>query len=353
MALDVPIDDRTEAADAAWPAVDPRLRGRGVLVDTDWSPAEIATLLQAAHTLKALRERRQPHPYLAGQTLGLIFQHPSTRTRNAFQAGMDQLGGHATFLGTSDLQLTRGETLADTAHIMSGYVDAIAARFASHDDLVDFAAGATVPVFNALSERYHPIEAWSDLFTLQARFGSLAGLRLTYIGDGNNVCHSLLLSATAMGTNVTVATPEAYQPDPAVVAAARRLAASSGATLTLTSDPRTAAEGADAVYTDAHESMGQGADPARLPMLAPFKVTTAMMATAKPSAVFMHCLPVHRGEEVEAEVADGPQSIIFDQAENRLHVHKALLLLALGKAGSGGEEEPITGAVEAMGQTES
>jgi ornithine carbamoyltransferase len=332
MALDVPIDERAEPATVAWPAVESRLRGRGVLVDTDWSPAEIALLLATAHELKALRDRRQPHPYLAGQTLGLIFQHPSTRTRNAFQAGMDQLGGHATFLGTSDLQLTRGETLADTAHIMSGYVDAIAARFARHDDLVAFTAGARVPVFNALSERYHPIEAWSDLFTLHARFGTLAGLRLTYIGDGNNVCHSLMLSATAMGANVIVATPTAYQPDSGVVEAAQRLAASSGASLTLTDDPLTAAEGADAVYTDAHESMGQAADPARLPILAPFKVTTTMMATAKPTAVFMHCLPVHRGEEVEAEVADGPQSIIFEQAENRLHAHKALLLLALGKA---------------------
>ncbi len=336
MALNIQLDDRgddlaLESPEDTLPGrpVDTRLRGRNVIADTDLAPAEIALLLETATWLKTLRGRRQPHPYLAGKTLGLIFQHPSTRTRNAFQAGMDQLGGHATFLGTHDLQLTRGETLADTARIMSGYVDGIAARFADHDDLLRFAAGASVPVFNALSARFHPIEAWSDLFTLQERFGRLAGLHLAYVGDGNNVCHSLLLSAAAMGVNVAVATPPEHQPDPAIVDQARQLASASGATVTITADPVAATTDADAVYTDVHESMGEGNDPAKLAALAPYKVTTALMATATPAAVFMHCLPLRRGEEVDAAVADGPRSIIFEQAENRLHVHKALLLHAL------------------------
>jgi ornithine carbamoyltransferase len=337
MAMNATIDNQDNPMAAPPPAGDPptprfdaRLRGRSVLADTDLAPAEIALLIDTAAELKATRQRGEPHPHLAGKTLGLIFQHPSTRTRNAFQAGMDQLGGHATFLGTDDLQLTRGETLADTARIMSRYVDGIAARFAAHDDLLAFAAGATVPVFNALSGRFHPIEAWSDLATLRERFGRLAGLKLAYVGDGNNVCHSLLLSAAALGLDAAVATPAAYRPDPAVVDRARGLAAASGATVALGDDPLAAAAGADALYTDVHESMGEEDDAAKRATLAPYKVTAAMMAAAKPTAVFMHCLPLRRGEEVDAAVADGPQSIIFGQAENRLHLHKALLLHALG-----------------------
>jgi ornithine carbamoyltransferase len=230
----------------------------------------------------------------------------------------------------NDLQTTRGETLADTARIMSGYVDGIAARFANHADLEEFAAGASVPVFNALTERYHPIEALSDLFTLRDRFGELAGLKLAYIGDGNNVCHSLLLSSAAAGVSVTVATPLAYRPDAGVVERARAFAAVAGGIVTLTEDPLAAARGADAVYTDTHESMGEAHAPGKAAALAPYKVTTTTMEAAKPRAVFMHCLPIHRGEEVDAVVADGPRSIIFEQAENRLHVHKALLLMTLG-----------------------
>lgn len=306
------------------------LPGLTVLADTDLSPAAMSALLDTATWLKQQRQTGAAHPYLAGKTLGMIFQHPSTRTRNAFQAGMEQLGGHATFLGTNELQLTRGETLADTAEIMSRYVDGIAARFAVHADLVQFASGASVPVYNALTERFHPIEALSDLLTLRERFGDLNQLKLAYVGDGNNVCHSLLLSGATMGLSLAVATPAAYQPDPAVVAEARRLAEASGATITLTDDPFLAANGADAMYTDTHESMGEANDPAKEAALAPFRVTETMMAAAKPAAVFMHCLPIHRGQEVEESVVDGPRSIIFDQAENRLHMHKALLLLTMG-----------------------
>ncbi|MBA2520422.1 MAG: ornithine carbamoyltransferase [Chloroflexia bacterium] len=307
-----------------------RLPGRSVLADTDLTAAAIAGLLATAAWLKEQRRQGEPHPYLAGKTLGMIFQHPSTRTRNAFQAGMEQLGGHATFLGTHELQLTRGETLADTAAIMSRYVDGIAARFAIHDDLVQFAAGASVPVYNALTEVYHPIEALSDVLTLQERFGDLSRLRLAYVGDGNNVCHSLLLSGAAMGLSLAVASPVAYQPRTDVLANARALAAASGATITLTDDPLLAADGADAIYTDAHESMGEENDPAKEAALAPYRVTEAVMAAAKSAAVFMHCLPIHRGQEVDEAVVDGPRSIVFEQAENRLHMHKALLLLTMG-----------------------
>ena len=308
------------------------LRGRSLLAETDLSPAEIGELLDVAAWLKRKRAAGEATPLLAGKTLGLIFQHPSTRTRNAFQAGMDQLGGHATFLGTDDLQLKRGETIEDTARTMSRYVDAIAARFAAHDDLLAFAAGATVPVYNALTERAHPIEALGDLLTLRERFGTLPGLTLAYVGDGNNVCRSLLLTCAAMGVGVNVAAPAGHQPEPEIVDHARALAAASGAdpTISLTEDPLLAATGADAVYTDVHESMGEHDDPAKTAALAPYKVTRAMMARANARAVFMHCLPMRRGEEVDADVADGPQSIVFDQAEHRLHVHKALLVMTMG-----------------------
>lgn len=307
-----------------------RLHGRTVLSDLDLDAQDVTDLLDAGSWLKDMRIKHMPHPFLAGKTLGMIFQLPSTRTRNAFQAGMDQLGGHVTFLGTEESHLTRGETLHDTATIMSGYVDAIAARFARHYDLVTFAAGAKIPVYNALSERYHPIEALSDILTLRERFGSLDGLKLAYLGDGNNVCHSLTLSAATMGLDVSIACPDGYRPDPAVIAAAEARAARSGGSVTLTDDPFAAAEGANAIYTDVHESMGEPDSAAKRSALRPFKVTTGIMARAEPDAVFMHCLPMRRGEEVEEAVADGPQSIIFDQAEHWLHMHKALLLLTLG-----------------------
>jgi ornithine carbamoyltransferase len=316
-------------ADAARAAA-PALRGRSVLSDLDLSRPEVDALVETALWLKIQRERAQPHPYLAGKTLGMLFQHPSTRTRNAFQAGMEQLGGHAIFLGMHDLQLTRGETLPDTAQILSRFVDGIAARFGAHDVLIEFMEGASVPVYNALTERFHPIEALSDLLTLRDRFGGLKGLKLAYLGDGNNVCHSLLLSGAAAGMHIAVSSPPGFQPDPTIVARGRELAAQTGGSVTVMVDPSASVTGADAVYTDVHESMGQPNNPDKRAALAPYKVTTTLMAEAKPEAIFMHCLPMRRDEEVEAAVADGPRSIVFEQAANRLHMHKALLLLTLG-----------------------
>lgn len=311
-------------------AAAPGLRGRSLLSDLDLSRAEVDALVETALWLKIQRERAQPHPYLAGKTLGMLFQHPSTRTRNAFQAGMEQLGGHATFLGAHELQLTRGETLPDTARILSRYVDGIAARFGAHDDLIVFMGGAAVPVFNALTERFHPIEALSDLLTLHDQFGGLKGLALAYVGDGNNVCHSLMLGGAAAGMRVAIASPPEFEPDHTLVERARELAAQAGGSIVVTNDPMHAVSGANAVYTDVHESMGQPDDPGKRFALAPYKVTATLMAHALPDAVFMHCLPMQRDMEVEAAVADGPQSIVFEQAANRLHMHKAVLLLTLG-----------------------
>lgn len=325
-------------------ALVPSLHGRNFLTDTDVSSSEILAIVETAVMLKQLREQHIPHPWLAGKTLGMIFQHPSTRTRTAFQAGMEQFGGQAIFLGAQDLQLKRGETIEDTARIFSRYVNAVAMRIADPADLVAFAAGATVPVFNGLTSFNHPIEALGDVMTLYEQFGTLKGLKFAYLGDGNNVCHSLMLAMVATGVSVTIAGPKDYAPDAGVIAAAQEIAGRTGAELVLTDDPYAAAKDADAVYTDVHESMGETENPGKLMALAPFRVTQKVMAQAKPEAVFMHCLPLHRGQEVESGVADGPQSIIFDQAESRLHVHKAVLLQVLYDERQGEDDEVDPGA---------
>ncbi|MDQ4044454.1 MAG: ornithine carbamoyltransferase [Chloroflexota bacterium] len=306
--------------------VSTRLRGRHVLLDTDLTPDEIHELIDTASRIKRMWQNGQPHAYLAGKTLGLIFQHPSTRTRVSLEAGMAQLGGQAIFLGVNDLQMKRGETIADTAQILSRYVDAIVARVADHNDLVTLAGSATIPVLNGLSDQAHPLQAYADLLTLQENFGELKGLKLAYLGDGNNMAVSLMLSCAVTGVSVSVAAPKQYQPSEDVVNHAKWLGKATGATIEVTDDPAAAVKGANAIYTDVHVSMGQLDGAARAVALAPYKVTPELMGQADRGAVFMHCLPMHRDEEVSAEVADGPTSIIFDQAENRLHMHKALLL---------------------------
>lgn len=309
--------------------VSTKLRGRSLVDDTDIAPEEILDLLDTAARLKRMQRRSEPHTYLPGKTLGMIFQHPSTRTRVSFEAGIAQLGGAAVFLGVSDLQLKRGETTADTARVLGRYVDAIVARVVKHHDIQELAQYAGVPVINGLSDRNHPTQALADLQTMQEQFGRLKGLKLAYFGDGNNVAASLLLAGAATGVNVTVACPAAYQPPADIVTQANWLAAASGATVTITGDSAAAADGADVMYTDVHVSMSQTDSAARAVSLAPYKVTRQLMSLAKPGAVFMHCLPMHRDEEVESAVADGPQSVVFEQAENRLHAHKALLLQML------------------------
>ncbi len=307
--------------------VSSRLRNRNMLSEVDLTPDEIHEVLETADRLKDMLHSGQPHNYLAGKTLAMFFEHPSTRTRISLQAGMAQLGGQGIVLNQGDLQISRGETIGDTAQIFSRYVDGIAARVASHDTLLALAEHATVPVYNALSDKYHPMQSLSDMLSLKEQFGLLAGLKLVYVGDGaNNMAASLLLAGAALGVHVVVATPAAYQPDPDVVTRAKWLAGSAGCTVDVTTDPWAAVKDADAIYTDVHVSLNQQDGATRAVTLAPYKVTDELMAAAKPSAVFMHCLPMHRGVEVDASVADGPQSIIFEQAENRLHLQKAVLL---------------------------
>jgi ornithine carbamoyltransferase len=309
--------------------VSTRMRGRHILVDTDLTPDEIHEVIDTAIRIKRLAKNGHPHSYLAGKTLGLLFEHPSTRTRVSFEAGMAQLGGQAIFLGVNDLQMKRGETISDTAQILSRYVDAIVARVADHNHLIELATSASIPVINGLSDKCHPMQALADLQTLQETFGTLKGLKLAYLGDGNNMAISLMLAGAAVGVSVTVASPQKYQPNPDVVRHAQWLGKASGATIAVTDDPYAAVKDADAVYTDVHVSMGQEDGAARAVALLPYKVTSDIMAHAKQESVFMHCLPMHRDEEVASDVVESPQSIIFDQAENRLHAHKAVLLHTL------------------------
>jgi ornithine carbamoyltransferase len=270
---------------------------------------------------------------LRGRTLAMIFEKHSTRTRVSFEVGMFQLGGAALFLGSDTLHLGRGESLADTARVLSRFVDAIVARVYAHASIVELARNATVPVINGLSDALHPCQALADFMTLRERFRALKGLKLAYVGDGNNVCAELLLGGVKLGLRVCVASPHGYWPEAAVVASAVRDAQHAGAPIPeIVLDPMAAVDGADAVYTDVWTSMGQEAEmEERKVAFAGYTVTPAMMTRAHPKAVFMHCLPAHRGEEVAAEVIDGPQSVVFDEAENRLHAQKALLMRLLSR----------------------
>jgi ornithine carbamoyltransferase len=247
---------------------------------------------------------------------------------------MFQLGGTALHLGASDIQLHRGESVADTARVLSRFVDGIMARVFAHQDIMDLAKHATVPVINGLSDLLHPCQALADFYTLRERRGKLEGLKLAYVGDGNNVCHELILGATKLGMSIAVATPSGYAPNPLILKSATRDAQKAKSPVpVVTTDPMAAVVGADAVYTDVWTSMGQEEEAAkRVEAFQGFMISPEMMEAAGPEAVFMHCLPAHRGEEVAAEVIDGPQSVVFDEAENRLHVQKAILLLLMGAA---------------------
>lgn len=270
---------------------------------------------------------------LSGKSVALIFQKPSTRTRVSFDVGVHELGGHAVPLSRQDMQLGRGETVGDTARVLSRYVDAIVARIFAHSDIEEMAAAADVPVINALTDDLHPCQALADYFTLWESFGDLGGLEVAYVGDGNNVAHSLILGAAVLGVSIRVATPVGYEMDERYVEMAKTLASASGARIEATNDPRQAVSGVDAVYTDVWVSMGQEEETAeRERDFAGYCVDSELLSLAKKSAIFLHCLPLHRGLEVSAEVADGPRSRIFDQAENRLHVQKALLLRLLDRS---------------------
>ncbi|MDI3339490.1 MAG: ornithine carbamoyltransferase [Sphaerobacter sp.] len=298
-----------------------------LLTDDDLTPYQAVALIERAAALKAERAAGKPHDHLLrGKTLAMIFQKPSTRTRVAFEAGVAQLGGHALYLSTNDLQLGRGETIADTGAVLSRYVDGIMARVHKHEDVVALAAAATVPVINGLSDLAHPTQGLADMLTIKEHLGGWRGHKLTYVGHANNMAHSLALAGALVGLDVCIASPAIAQPHPAIIQRAIAIGATTGATITVVDDPREGVAGADIVYTDVWVSMGQEVSPDVLAALQPFQVNDALMEYARPEALFMHCLPMYRGQEVTAEVADGPTSVIYDQAENRLHLHKALLV---------------------------
>ena len=300
----------------------------------DLTPADLSRLLTIARDAK-----RFPHGVmrlLDGDTVVCYFSKPSTRTRLSFATAIARLGGVAEFVGPAELQLGRGETIEDTARVISRYAAAFVIRTFEDDDVRRFADAATIPVINALTDGHHPCQALADLLTLQECFGALPGLKVAYLGDGNNVAHSLLEACAMAGVDIAIATPPGHQPADEVVVSAERLAADSGALVTVTMDPLKAAADADAVYTDVWVSMGtpEAERSARVASLAPYRVDEGVMAEAKPGAVFMHCLPAHRGDEVAASVIDGPKSIVFDQAENRLHTAVAVLADLLERRGA-------------------
>ncbi|ABY34798.1 MAG TPA: ornithine carbamoyltransferase [Chloroflexus aurantiacus] len=306
---------------------------RHFLSAADLNRAEAEALLDRAAMLKAAWRAGQVNDRpLLGQTLALVFEKPSLRTRVAFEAGMTQLGGHPSYLSANDIDMGGRESVPDVARNLSRWVAIIAARVFKHATVETLARYATVPVINALSDREHPCQALADMLTLRERFGRLQGLTLAYVGDGNNVCHSLMLLGATLGLNLRIGCPPDYRPAPDIIELTERLAQEHDATLAITASPVEAVSGADAVYTDVWASMGQEHEAARRrPVFTPYQVNTALMAHAAPHALAMHCLPAHRGEEVTAEVIDGPQSVVFEQAENRLHVQKALILFLLGK----------------------
>ena len=293
-----------------------------------WSPEDIKTVLDLACELKELQRNREEHRLLPGRTLGMIFQKPSTRTRVSFEVGINQLGGHGLYLRADDLQLGRGETIKDTAVVLSRYLDAIMIRTYSQDDVEELAQYASIPVINGLTDVAHPCQALADLMTIRERMGRLSGVKVAYLGDGNNVCASLMLGASKFGMRFIAATPPGYEPEENVVKSARRSAVQSGGTVELTGDPRAAARGADVLYTDVWTSMGQDAErERRLKDLAGFGIDAEMVSAAASEAIVLHCLPAHYGEEITEEVLYGPQSAAWDEAENRLHAQKALLAL--------------------------
>jgi ornithine carbamoyltransferase len=295
----------------------------------DKTDEDLRGLIDLARMIKA--NPRAFRTACDGLTLAMIFLKPSLRTRVSFETGVYQLGGRGLYLGPSDIQLHRGESFGDTAQVLGRFVDAIMARVHAHGEVLELAENARVPVINALSDFNHPCQVLADLLTLKEKRVTLKGLQFAYVGDGNNMSHSLMYGGAIMGMHVRIGHPEGYAPDPGVVAWAQDTASRSGGSITITQDPREAVADAHAVYTDCWTSMGweEEAD-ARTAAFAGWQVDDALLAGARDDVLFMHCLPAHRGEEVSPEVMDGPRSIIFDQAENRLHAQKAILVQLIG-----------------------
>jgi ornithine carbamoyltransferase len=306
------------------------LKGKDFLRVNDWAAEDLLSLLELADRLKVRRREGVEHRHLEGRTLGMIFQKPSTRTRVSFEVGMFQLGGTALYLAAGDLQLGRGETIKDTARVLSRYLDGIMIRTFAQSDVDELAEHADIPVINGLTDEFHPCQALADVMTIRERLGGFEGIRVAYLGDGNNVCHSLMVACGKLGMDFAAATPEGYEPNPEVVEWAREAAAASDGSVELLRDPRVAAAGADVLYTDVWTSMGQEEEHARrLKDLEPYRIDDALLSLASERAIVLHCLPAHYGQEITEEVLYSERSAVWDQAENRLHAQKALMALII------------------------
>lgn len=307
------------------------MKGRDFLSIHDFTTEEVYRLLDLADALKAKQKRGEEHHLLKGKTLGMIFQKSSTRTRVSFEVGIWQLGGCGLFLNANDLQIGRGEPIADTARTLSRYVDGIMIRTYAHNDVVQLAKYADIPVINGLTDLLHPCQAMADLMTAREYKKELKGLKLAYIGDGNNVSHELMLAGAKVGMHISVASPAGYKPLDMIVKQAREDAAKTGARIEIVDDPFAAVQDADILYTDVWASMGQEQE--QMKRAAAFKnyqIDEQLLQAAAPDAIVMHCLPAHRGEEITEAVIEGPQSVVFDEAENRLHAQKAIMAALMG-----------------------
>ena len=306
------------------------MKGKSLASLWELTKEEIVEILRTSELLKLQLLRGQEHPLLKGKTLAMIFEKPSTRTRVSFEVGMWQLGGYALYLSSSDLQLGRGETIGDTSQVLSRYANGIMARVFKHQTIVDLIRYSRVPVINGLSDFSHPCQGLADLFTVYEKKGQLSGLKLAYVGDGNNVAHSLIYGCSKVGMDIVLACPKGYEPDSEVVLKAKEEAKRNGCAVEVTNDPKEAVKGADVVYTDVWASMGQEKEhEKRVKIFKPYQVNAQLVKGAKEDYLFMHCLPAHRGEEVTDEIADSRNSVIFDQAENRMHAQKALMALIM------------------------
>lgn len=296
----------------------------------DLSEAEVGKILDVARILKAKQKAGEPHQYLKGKTLAMLFSKASTRTRTSFEVGFWQLGGHPIYLSDSASQIGRGEPIRDTARVLSRFVDGIMIRTFSHDSVIELANYASVPVINGLTDLLHPCQALTDLFTVQEKMGELKGRKLVYVGDGNNMAHSLLFACAKVGMNMVCASPKGYQPDPEILRLAQADAEKTGCTITVEEDLFKAAAGADVLYTDVWASMGEEAEKeVRVKALHNYQINKELLAVAKEDAIVLHCLPAHRGEEITEDVLEGSHSVVFDEAENRLHVQKAIMVLLM------------------------
>ncbi|RLL42001.1 ornithine carbamoyltransferase [Oceanobacillus piezotolerans] len=313
------------------PIVKEELKGRDFLTLADYTKNELVYLLDLADYVKEKKKKGEIFEPLKGKTLGMIFEKSSTRTRVSFEAGIYQLGGSGIFLSSKDIQIGRGETIADTAQVLSGYLDGIMIRTFAQETVEELANYASIPVINGLTDLYHPCQVLADLQTIKEIKGTLEGVKVVYIGDGNNMAHSLMLGAALLGMDLTVVCPVDYQPLDTIVEKAKEIAEKHGAAIQVMEDPQLAVQDADVIYTDVWASMGQEEEQAKREIaFKGYQVNEALLSLAKPDVTFMHCLPAHRGEEVTAEVIDGKHSVVFQQAENRLHAQKALMTALMG-----------------------